>query len=103
MPDPERHRCTAFLPHLMAALAGSRELPALQIDRDGTGKCAQNGQQGGRFRGRSNWRNTMSKGQLRGNREAKKPKQPKKIPPPAADLSGTTAPKTSASSPTKKK
>jgi hypothetical protein len=44
----------------------------------------------------------MAKGQLRGNREAKKPKQPKKVPSPAADLSWPTAPKT-ASSPAKKK
>ncbi|CAN7451294.1 hypothetical protein LJR230_002889 [Trinickia sp. LjRoot230] len=28
----------------------------------------------------------MAKGQLRGNREAKKPKQPKKLPSPVADV-----------------
>jgi hypothetical protein len=46
----------------------------------------------------------MAKGQQRGNREAKKPKQPKKVPSPAADLSWTKAPKIfPAGSPEKKK
>jgi hypothetical protein len=46
----------------------------------------------------------MAKGQQRGNREAKKPKQPKKVPSPAADLSWTKTPRNSAAgSPEKKK
>ncbi|MEC5409813.1 hypothetical protein VOM14_30205 [Paraburkholderia sp. MPAMCS5] len=46
----------------------------------------------------------MAKGQQRGNREAKKPKQPKKVPSPETDVSWTTARKSSAtSSPMKKK
>jgi hypothetical protein len=40
----------------------------------------------------------MAKGQLRGNREAKKPKQPKKVPSPAADLSWAATGKASAAS-----
>jgi hypothetical protein len=35
----------------------------------------------------------MAKSQARGNREAKKPKQPKKVPSPAAGVSAAAAPK----------
>jgi hypothetical protein len=46
----------------------------------------------------------MAKGQVRGNREAKKPKQPKKVPSPAAGVPWSTTPKTTAASaPAKKK
>ncbi|WP_133649757.1 hypothetical protein [Paraburkholderia flava] len=52
-----------------------------------------------------NWRNTMAKGQLRSNKEAKKPKQSKKPTPPVGGISRTaTLLKTPASSePAKKK
>jgi len=46
----------------------------------------------------------MAKSQARGNREAKKPKQPKKVASPAEVASWGTSPKsTVASAPTKKK
>jgi hypothetical protein len=46
----------------------------------------------------------MAKGQLRGNREAKKPKQPKKSPSPSADLAWKAVPTPSTVSvPAKKK
>jgi hypothetical protein len=45
----------------------------------------------------------MAKGQLRGNREAKKPKQPKKAPSPAAEVSWGVTPKTASSSAQAKK
>jgi hypothetical protein len=49
-------------------------------------------------------RKTMAKGQVRSNREAKKPKQAKKVASPAAGVSWATAPKTTATSaPAKKK
>ncbi len=46
----------------------------------------------------------MAKGQLRGNKEAKKPKQPKKQPTPATGVSWNTAAKTvTPTAPVKKK
>lgn len=46
----------------------------------------------------------MAKSQLRGNREVKKPKQPKKLVSPAAEVSWASAPKAVAlSRPVKKK
>ncbi|SAL03209.1 hypothetical protein AWB81_06352 [Caballeronia arationis] len=46
----------------------------------------------------------MAKGQARSNREAKKPKQPKKVTSPAEAVSWTTTSKgTAASAPSKKK
>jgi hypothetical protein len=46
----------------------------------------------------------MAKSQARGNRESKKPKQPKKVASPAEVVSWATTPKgTAANAPTKKK
>jgi hypothetical protein len=46
----------------------------------------------------------MAKGQMHGNREAKKPKQPKKLPSPVAGaLSAPTSKTGSSSAPAKKK
>lgn len=67
-------------------------------------KCAQTARQGGRFRGRQIRRDMLAKSTMRGNREAKKPKQPKKVIAPVTGVSPASAPKAiAARAPARKK
>ncbi|MFP3709278.1 hypothetical protein SB783_35255 [Paraburkholderia sp. SIMBA_009] len=75
-----------------------------KIDSDNVLQCAQNSRHGSCFRDSNNGRSMMAKGQLRGNREAKKPKQPKKLLSPVVErASATTSKITLTRKPEKKK
>ncbi|TAL92903.1 MAG: hypothetical protein EPN73_23265 [Paraburkholderia sp.] len=86
------------------ASSGRRATCIQKINRDSIAKCAQTGPHGVRFRGQQIRGNILAKSTMRGNREAKKPKQPKKVISPAAGVSPASAPKTvAASTPPRKK
>jgi hypothetical protein len=86
------------------ASSGRRATGIQKKNRDSIAKCAQTARYGGRFRDRQIRRNMLAKSTMRGNREAKKPKQPKKVISPAEGVSPASAPKaTAASAPARKK
>jgi hypothetical protein len=104
--EPSRRQCTlCSSPWSRPALCGTHVHGARKnINRDRVTRCAHTGRHGCRFRDGQIWRNILAKSTMRGNREVKKPKQPKKVMSPAGGVSPALAPKTTAgSAPAKKK